>query len=325
MTDLHALTARLGLGDMIGEPTPLSGGLMHRVWRVRTTGGDCVVKAVNPEVAARPGALENIENGERVGAALASVVPAVAALAFDGRHVVEQGGRWYAVYPHIDGQSVYPPDITAAHCAAVGDALGRIHRANVAVPGLKPEVEPTPAIDWPGLLALSPVEAEWCGRLEAALPRLVAWTDAAGEADARDRDAPVLTHRDLDPKNVLWQGPSPFLIDWEAAGYARPRRELLEVALYWADDAEGGLDGALCEALLSAYGRHMPLRGDWEPVFAAGRANLLAWLAYSVRRASGQTSQDEAEKRLGAAEVRKTLDALEGYEARIETLKHLLR
>ena len=323
MTGLDALTARLGLGDMIGEPTPLSGGLMHRVWRIRTEAGDYVVKAINPEVAARPGALENIENGERVGAALASVVPAVAALAFDGRHVVECGGRWYVVYPYIDGTSVYPPDITAAHCAAVGDALGRMHRANVAVPGIKPEVEPTPAIDWPELLALSPAGATWRDALEAALPELVAWTDAAGEVDAMD--APVLTHRDLDPKNVLWRGPSPFLIDWEAAGYARPRRELLEVALYWADDGEGGLDGALCEALLSAYGRHMPLRGDWEPVFAAGRANLLAWLAYSVRRASGQTSQDEAEKRLGAAEVRKTLDALEGYEARIETLKHLLR
>ncbi len=159
MTGLDALTARLGLGDMIGEPTPLSGGLMHRVCRVRTEAGDCVVKAVNPEVAARPGALENIENGERVGAALASVVPAVAALAFDGRHVVEQGGRWYVVYPYTDGQSAFPPDITAAHCAAVGDALGRMHRANVAVPGIRPEVEPTPAIDWPELLALSPAGA----------------------------------------------------------------------------------------------------------------------------------------------------------------------
>lgn len=324
MTGLHALTARLGLGAIIEEPLPLSGGLMHRVWRVRTTGGDFAVKALNPEVAARPGALESIENGERVGAALARVVPAVVALELGGRHVVECGGLWYVVYPYIDGTSAFPPDITAAHCAAIGDALGRMHRANVAVPGLKPEVEPTPAIDWPGLLALSPVEAEWRGRLEAALPELVAWTDAAREADARDADAPVLTHRDLDPKNVLWRGLSPFLIDWEAAGYARPRRELLEVALYWADDGEGGLDGALCEALLRAYGRHMPLRGDWTPVFAAGRANLLAWLAYSVRRASGQTSPDAEEVRLGAAEVGKTLGALEGYEAKAKVIEGFL-
>ncbi len=324
MTDLHALTARLGLSAMIGEPRPLSGGLMHRVWRVRTTGGDFVVKAINPEVAARPGALENIEGGERIGAALANVVPAVAALEFGGRHVVEDGGCWYILYPYIDGQSAFPPDITAAHCAAIGDALGRMQRANVAIPGMKPELEPTPAIDWPGLLVLSPIEAEWHGRLEAALPKLVAWTDAANEADALDADAPVLTHRDLDPKNVLWRGLSPFLIDWEAAGYARPRRELLEVALYWADDGSGGLDGALCEALLSAYGRHMPLRGDWEPVFAAGRANLLAWLAYNVRRASGQASRDAEEMRFGAAEVEKTLGSLEGYGAKAKAIKFCL-
>ena len=118
---------------------------------------------------------------------------------------------------------------------------------------------------------------------------------------------------------------SPVLIDWEAAGHIRPRRELLEVALYWADDGHGGLDAALCEALLTAYAKHMPPRGDWEPVFAAGRANALEWLAYSVRRASGLTSPDEAEVRRGEAEVGKTLESLEGYEAKVDGLKRLLR
>ena len=98
---------------------------------------------------------------------------------------------------------------------------------------------------------------------------------------------PVLSHRDLDPKNVLWRGLSPVLIDWEAAGYVRPKRELLEVALYWADDGRGGLDAALCAALLDAYAQHMPLGGNWTGAFAAGRTNLLEWLAYSIQQANG--------------------------------------
>lgn len=325
MTGLHLLTAHLGLGAVIEEPQPLTGGLLHRVWRVKTVGGDCVVKAINPEIAARDGAIQRIENGERVGAALSGVVPAVAAMAFDGRRLHALDGRWYAVYPWVDGRAAFPPDITAAHCAAVGDALGRMHRANLAVPGVEPEPAPPIDIDWPGLLALAPADAAWYNGFRASLPKLIAWTDAAREADALDADAPVLSHRDLDPKNVLWRGLCPALIDWEAAGYVRPRRELVEVALYWADDGRGGLDAALCEALLTAYGRHVCPRGDWEPVFAAGRANLLEWLAYNVRRASGLASPDEAEIRRGEAEVGKTLEALEGYGARIETLKHLLR
>ena len=312
MSGLDALMARLGLGAIIAPPASLTGGLLHRVWHVRTTGGDYVVKALNPEIAARPGALQSIEGGERVGAAFGGVVRSAAALEFGGRRLHELGGRWYAVYPWIDGHSVFPPEITAAHCAAIGDALGRMHRSGLAVPGIGPQADSPLEIDWPGLLALAPAGAAWRGALEAALPELVAWTDAAREADALDAEAPVLSHRDLDPKNVLWQGLSPVLIDWEAAGYVRPRRELLEVALYWADGGDG-FDAALCSALLDAYGRHMPPRGDWAGAFAAGRTNLLEWLAYSVRRASGLTSPDAEEIRRGAAEVEGTLAALDNY------------
>lgn len=324
MNDLCALTTRLGLGSTIGEPRPLSGGLLHRVWRVQAAGGDYVVKAINPEIAARPGALASIENGERIGAAFSEVVPAVAALAIGGRRLHALGGRWYAVYPWVDGHAVFPPEITAAHCAAIGDALGRMHRANLAVPGVEPELDPPPSIDWQALLARAPAGAAWYNILKAALPKLIAWTEAAREADALDADAPVLSHRDLDPKNVLWRGRTPVLIDWEAAGTIRPRRELMEVALYWADDGHGGLDAALCEALLGAYARHVSPRGDWEPVFAAGRANPLEWLAYNARRASGLASPDEAEIRRGEAEVGKTLEALEGYEARTRIIEACL-
>ena len=325
MNGLNALTARLGLGAITAPPEPVSGGLLHRVWHVRTASGDWAVKALNPEIAARDGALENIERGERVGAALAEFVPAAPALEVEGRRLHALDGQWYAVYPWIDARAVFPPKITAAHCAAIGDVLGRMHRANPAVPDMAPEADPPPSIDWRALLGLAPAGAAWYNDLKAALPKLIEWTDASVRADALDADDLVLSHRDLDPKNVLWRGDAPVLIDWEAAGYVRPRRELLEVALYWADDGADGLDAALCEALLKAYGRHMPLRGDWAPVLAAGRANALEWLAYNVRRASGQTSTDAAEIRRGEAEVEGTLAALTEYGAKVEVLKRLLR
>lgn len=50
------------------------------------------------------------------------------------------------------------------------------------------------------------------------------------------RKCQVISHRDLDPKNVMWDGMNPYLIDWEAAGPVNPYQEFLEVALYWVDD-----------------------------------------------------------------------------------------
>ncbi len=314
----------LGLGRPIEPPRALAGGLMHRVFRVRTERGAYAVKLINPEVAARPGAIEAIERGERIGAAFAGIVPAVAALAFDGRRLREIDGRWCAVYPWAEGRSVFPPDLTAAHCAAIGDALGRMHRAALEAPGVAPRDDAPDRPDWPGLLAGVPEHAPWREALGAALPKLTAWTDAAWDALARLEGTRVLSHCDLDPKNVLWQGLSPALIDWEAAGAIHPRLELMQAVLDWAGDG-AGLARESAEALLSAYGRHLPLRGDWERVCAAGRANPLEWLAYNVRRASGLTSPDAEEVRLGEAEVRKTLEALEAYEAKTEPLKRVLR
>ena len=300
----------LGLGRIVEPPEPLTGGLMHEVYRLETDWGAFAVKLIDPEVAARPGAIGNIENSEVVAAALAGVVPVAAAIAFDGRYLREIAGRWAVVYPWAEGESVFPPRITPAHCAAIGDALGRMHAANVRLPGLEPEETQLPGIDWPGLLAQSP-EASWKARLESALPDLIRWSGEARAAERRLTDAPVLSHRDLDPKNVLWQGLSPMLIDWEAAGYVNPRRELLEVLLYWADDGAGGLVSENAEALLAAYRGHRDTVGHWADVFAAGRGSMLLWLAHSVRQASG-------------GQVAATLDGLMRYQDNIQRLRDIL-
>ena len=178
------------------------------------------------------------------------------------------------------------------------------------LPGIAPEDAQLPEPDWPGLLAGAP-DMPWKARLEEALPRLIRWTAEAREAEGRLIGPPVLSHRDLDPKNVLWQGLQPALIDWEAAGYTDPRHELLEVLLYWADDGAGGLLPDNAEALLAAYRQHMPTGGGWADVLAAGRGNLLEWLAHSVR----QASDDQ-----GAL----TLDALDRYDRNARRLIGIL-
>ena len=99
----------LGLGRIAEPPVPLTGGLMHEVYRLKTDRGAFAVKLIDPEVAGRPGAIGNIEASEGIAAALAGVVPAVAALSFDGRHLRRICDRWVVAYPWFDGKSVFPP------------------------------------------------------------------------------------------------------------------------------------------------------------------------------------------------------------------------
>ncbi|MBR1822413.1 MAG: phosphotransferase [Clostridia bacterium] len=318
------LLRRLELGTLIEPPRPVRGGLLHKLYRAVTEEGAYAVKALNPEIMARPHALDNMRNSERAAAAFSSLVPAIAALELNGARVHELAGRYYTVYRWADGQSIFPPEITAAHCAAIGDILGRMHRAHLTAEGISPERPSMPDFDWAGTLrqakSVGP-ERAWLMRFEAALDDLNAWSAATRAAMGGLSDAPVISHRDLDPKNVLWHGMEPMVIDWEAAGYVDPRLELLEVILYWADDARGGLTRSLFAALTTAYARHFPLDSSWAAVLQAGRAGTLAWLAYNLRRAMGHVSQDAGEILLGESQVLETLDALYAYDSKIATLK----
>ena len=71
----------------------------------------------------------------------------------------------------------------------------------------------------------------------------------------------VISHRDLDPKNVMWNGSEPLVIDWEAAGYVNPYQEFLEVLNYWADDGEEQVKGTI--GALYDYCTKVELMKDW--------------------------------------------------------------
>lgn len=50
----------LNLGEVIGEPVEVKGGLLHKMFRVCTLSGSYAVKVLNSEIMKRPTALKNI-------------------------------------------------------------------------------------------------------------------------------------------------------------------------------------------------------------------------------------------------------------------------
>ena len=185
----------------------------------------------------------------------------------------------------------------------MGDVLGRIHRSDVRIPGVEPETDLRQPFDW------SLVEDG----------RVAAWDAAALEGLRRLRAVQVISHRDLDPKNVLWQGMQPCIIDWEAAGYVNPWQELIELLNYWADDEEKA------RAMIAAYGAHRTLHeADWDAALAAGMDGMLGWLHYNLRRAKGMEGSTPQDRTEGEAHVRGTLAELEQYEQRAAFLRRVL-
>lgn len=284
---INSLCRWLELGEIVGRPSPVSGGYLHRMFRVETARGIFAIKALDPEIMRRPRALANMRRGEETALALEAYVPLCASVG----GVTQVDGTYFIAYPWVEGASVFPPQITAEHCRIMGDVLGRIHRSGVVIPGMEREGGIRQDFDWSG----------------AEDPRLPGWDASALEGLGRLRETQVVSHRDLDPKNVLWQGMSPCIIDWEAAGYVNPWQELIEVINYWADDENK------IRALIAGYGRHADLRGaDWDAALAAGMDSMLGWLHYNLHRPGGEEH------------VRNTLTELGQYEQRMRLLRRLL-
>lgn len=289
----------LNLGEPLAAPGPVSGGYLHKMLRVETARGFFAVKALNPDIMMRPEALGNMRHGEQIALALQDCVPLCAA----SSGVAEMDGAYFIVYPWAEGVSVFAPEITAEHCRIMGNVLGCIHRADVRIPGMEPETALRQPYDW-SLMA------------DERLPR---WDAAALDGLRRLQAVQVISHRDLDPKNVLWQGLVPCVIDWEAAGYVNPWQELIELLNYWADDEEK------VRAMIAAYGQHVDLRAaDWDAALAAGVDGILGWLHYNLRRAAGMEGTSPEDKAAGEEHVRNTLRELEQYEDRMAFLRRLL-
>ena len=315
-----------GLGGVLAL-RPVFGGLLHKMYRVETESGTYAVKVLNPEIMRRPEALHNTINSEKVARALKALVLVVAAKEFDGAHVVEYNGSWFMVFDWLEGASVFAPDITVEHCAKIGEMLGKIHAADVEIEGMEPETEVRRVFAWEALAEAWRMqeESDYVSRLEDFLPELLALDANVVHALEISSSHKVISHRDLDPKNVMWQENKPYIIDWEAAGYVNPFQELVEVINYWITEADGSYNYEKLAALTDAYRAYKEIRFvDWDTVLLRSFDGMLGWLEYNMRRAAGLLGGDAADREEGRKQVESTVAEIKRQKAQMVELRRWL-
>ena len=297
-----------GLGEVLLPVTPVSGGLMHRMFRVNTPGRSYAVKHLNPGIMKRPEAMDNYRRAESLEGILEEAgIPIVPALAFNGRKMQELDGEFYYIFPWQNGRITDGYGITAEQCRLAGNIQGRIH-------ALRPKRinRPEPIlsrIDWQGYAG----EAD---RLQnAAAPLLkenLGLLDYAQDAVNRARQAlpgiECITDEDMDPKNVMWDNGKPVVIDLECLDYGNPVSHALQLSLQWSGiticGLKPGLQRAFFEGYLDAYDNGFR---DYGSVLGLAYT-WIEWLEYNITRALG--GPDEGERETGAAEVRNTIRRL---------------
>jgi len=310
---LTAALVHLGLAEP-GEDVelvPLTGGVSSDIQLARTRRGPVVLKRAleRLKVAADWRAPQSRIASEAAWLEYAaSVVPGCcpSVLAFDAESYTmaleyldpATHGNWKA--------DLLAGRIDAGFAASVGDALGRIHAASAADPGLAERFDNAELFE---SLRVEP----YLVRTAAAVPEAA---DALRAIAADLRATRVaLVHGDVSPKNIL-TGERPVILDAECAT--------------WSDPA---FDAAFCLTHLVLKRIHLPAhadqlvaaasafratylaRVDWEPVdAAAARIDRLlpALLLARVAGASPVEYLDDAERKTVRAIA---VDALTGRRA----------
>ncbi len=245
----------LSLGTVTEPVTPVSGGFMHRMYKVCTQNHTYAVKHLNPEIMKRPSAMENYKKAERLEAILEEAgIPIVAALLFDEKKMQEHQGNYFYIFDWHNGKITDWNNITAEQCWEAGNIQGRIHSIEMVCRETPAPTSPElSTIDWKEYLAKAARHRE----VESILKENIALLDyAQNELNKARQSLPNITtiiDEDMDPKNVMWENGEPVVIDLECLDYGNPVSSAIQLSLQWSGITLCNYDSEKQKAFFEGY------------------------------------------------------------------------
>ena len=133
----------------------------------------------------------------------------------------------------------------------------------------------------------------------------------------------VISHRDLDRKNVMWQDNIPFIIDWEASGYTNPTIELIQVGWYWSGGDTKNVDYDKFKKVISLYKKYYKgnIDNQIEILVKADVYGRLNWLNYNLQRALCiGNNYDQEEIELAENEIVQSIEEIKYNESQFKNI-----
>ena len=114
--NIEDFCAKYNLGTVI-DIEKLSGGLMHRMFKVKTTTATYAIKVLNSEVTNREEAYNNFIVSEKISnLAKENNIPISSAISIEGNYLTEFENTYYMVFNYIEGKTLSDEEITVEHC-----------------------------------------------------------------------------------------------------------------------------------------------------------------------------------------------------------------
>jgi len=321
---LDNIRKQLDLGTLTVSIKNVTGGFMHKMYRLETEAGIYAVKLLNPVIMTRPDVFKNYENAERLEKKLQeNDIPIVPALELNGKKMHCINNQYFYIFDWIAGCTLAADEIQKEHCEIIGAILARIHNIERSKNSLQRN---DLNIDWDFYIELAREKCPEILELLKVNKELLYKSQADGNAaHKRISGTTVISNGDMDSKNVLWIGCEPKIIDLECLGYGNPYTELFQLALCWSGYEQCAINYDLLKAFIKAYTKEWGKVGaDWEDIYKSNFGKL-EWLEYNVKRALMLECGSHEERQLGIEQVKETMSHIIYYDEVKEKLLHELR
>ncbi len=320
---IDELMIACGFGAVISPIEPVTGGFLHRMYRVTTDCGIYAVKHLNPEIMSRSGVFANFERAEKIERILEKEgIPIVPSITVNGHKMQKAQGHYFYLFHWQEGHITDWKTISNDECRTAGNILGRMHAIDPEnVSHQEPELS---KIDWHAYVLKADEEKNEIASLLAAHEKLLIYAERElNRARASLPDILCVSDEDMDPKNVMWDKGNPKVIDLECLDYGNPISHALQLALQWSGITDCNIDmekiAAFFDGYLEAYDNCFRA---YSSIFGLAYT-WVEWLAYNIQRALGACC-DETERQMGISEVRNTIGRIKYIREKEKEIKDAL-
>lgn len=310
---IKKLVIKCDLGNINEQPKRVSGGLLNRIYKIKTDKGTYAIKLLNPEVMKRPTAMSRHIFAERVAnIAKQNEINCLPSKIINNETIQEVNGYYFLIFDWVEGKSITEEELTIEKCKKVATELSKLHKINFD--DMKNETESH----------YSKEEVDWDFYIQRLTNKklkelLIENKDRFNKLDQKAIKAlkiieknVVISHSDLDLPNVLWDNEEPILIDWESVGAINPSMELIDTAWNWSG-GQNYFDIEKFKIFIQTYEEN---GGDISEFNLAIDANFKAksgWLEYNLKRVCGIECLDREEQILGEKEVIRSIDEINKF------------
>lgn len=313
------------LGVPLASPGKVLGGLLHLMWRLDASHGSFAIKQLSKNIILTPRVRASYEQSERVAYSINKIgIAAVSALEYSGKRLIDSDNNTFLVYPWVIAKMRSKDTINKTDALKIASILATIHQADLDIDfpeflfNVHDEEKIGKFIDQACLLQLS-----FSQKLKDRYHVVKRVNQEYQRHIPILQKSTVISHGDLDPKNVLWdENDNPILIDWESAGKLNTAQEIIGAALDWSGIISKNSDRELLIQMIRSYqnfGGYLD-REIVEAAFWGVCGNWLNWMVYNLQRSCKLDDNNVDEQRLGVEQVHKAFDALITVESLIPEL-----